>query len=65
MPVSDSEESDGDSLFEFEKKKQNYTPNDNTSADPNEAFTKISQGLQQADDARNAEQNLQGGESDE
>uniref|UniRef100_A0A7S2LJP8 PDZ domain-containing protein n=1 Tax=Skeletonema marinoi TaxID=267567 RepID=A0A7S2LJP8_9STRA len=65
MPVSDSEESDGDSLFEFEKKKQNYTPNDNTSADPNEAFTKISQGLQQADDARNVAQNLQGGESDE
>ncbi|KAK1744862.1 hypothetical protein QTG54_004153 [Skeletonema marinoi] len=65
MPVSDSEESDGDSLFEFEKKKQNYTPNDNTSADPNEAFSKISQGLQQADDARNVAQNLQGGESDE
>jgi len=58
MPVSDSEESDGDSLFKFEdNNKKNSALNDDTSTDPKEIFNKISHGLQQAGDARNVPQN--------
>lgn len=64
MPVSDSEESDADSLFQFENKQKNSAPNDDTSSDPKEIFNKISHGLQQAGDARNVAQNVHGAESD-
>jgi len=64
MQVSDSE-SDGDSLFVFEKKKQNDTPNVETSTNPNETFNKISQGIQQAGEARHVAQTLQRDQSGE